>query len=131
VWGKTAAGVPLDIGEFYPYESTRPCDADLIRGDAADYAWLEINGSSMTEAGIDDGDWVLIRHTEKPEHGVIMLVRHDNEMTLKRIRITEGDGGLEEVRMYWEDGSGMEKRLDDEEYGIQGKFVHVEKTSRV
>jgi repressor LexA len=127
VWGKTAAGAPLGIGDFDPYDSTRPCDAGLVKGDAADYGWLKVKGNSMTEAGIDSGDWVLIRHTEKPEHGAIMLVRHANDITLKRIKITEGEGGREEVRMCWEDGSGKEAKLDDDEYGIQGKYVYVDK----
>jgi hypothetical protein len=50
-------------------------------------------GTSITEADIKDGDYALLRRTEGAESGEIMLVRHDNSSTLKRIKVMKGAGG--------------------------------------
>ena len=127
IWGISAAGNPREVGQFNMRDETRPCDPDLIRGDPAEYGWIKVEGSSMSEAGIKDGDWAVVRHATAAEHGEIMLVHHGDDITLKRIKTEEGPDGREEVWMCWEDGSGQRIRLDDEEYGIQGKFVTVER----
>jgi SOS-response transcriptional repressor LexA len=41
----------------------------------------------MTEADIKDGDHALPRHVQIPKNGEIMLVRHDDSSTLKRIAV--------------------------------------------
>ena len=57
-----------------------------LLGTGEHYA-LEVDGDSMIEAGIHDGDTVLIRHTEKAENGTIVVAIVDNEeVTLKRLR---------------------------------------------
>ena len=45
---------------------------------------LYANGESMIDAGIDDGDMVLVRKQETAEPGQIVVVRIENEATLKR-----------------------------------------------
>ena len=45
---------------------------------------LYANGESMIEAGIDDGDMVLVRKQDTAEPGQIVVVRIENEATLKR-----------------------------------------------
>ena len=127
IWGTSAAGNPREVGQFNMREETRPCDPDLIRGDPAEHGWLKVKGSSMSEAGINNGDWVVVKHTTVAEHGEIMLVHHGDDITLKRIKIVEGRDRQEEVWMHWEDGSGRKERLDDDEYGVQAKFVAVER----
>ena len=67
----------------------------------------------MTEADIKDGDHALLRHAQKPRNGEIMLVRHDNSSTLKRIKVIEGKDGQEEVYICWEDGSRRKGRVRD------------------
>ena len=48
---------------------------------------LEVDGDSMIEAGIFDGDTVLIRRAERAENGAIVVALvDDNEVTLKRLR---------------------------------------------
>jgi hypothetical protein len=56
-------------------------------------------------------------HTEA--HGKIMLVRHENESTLKRIRLTE-DG---KAFLCWEDGSGRTEEVVSEDYEVQGEYI--------
>jgi repressor LexA len=125
--GSTAAGHPIDFGDLDPDPPSRPWAADLIRGDPKNYYCVLVRGTSMTEADIKDGDYALLRRTEGAESGEIMLVRHDNSSTLKRIKVMKGAGGREETYACWEDGSGHEVRLEGEGYEIQGKLVAIER----
>ena len=127
VWGRSAAGNPREVGQFNMHDETRPCDPDLVRGDPDDYGWIAVEGTSMSEAGINDGDWAVVKRATTAENGEIMLVRHGDDVTLKRIKIEEGPDGREEVWMYWEDGSGQRIRLDNEGYEIQARFITVER----
>jgi repressor LexA len=77
-----------------------------------------IQGKSMMKAGIKDGDYVIIRRAEEPESGKVMLVRCDDESTMKRIKVKEG-----RVILCREDGSGKTIEVDSSEYEIQGEFV--------
>ena len=119
--GKVAAGRPIEIGGFtgegFPFPKPK------LRGSEEDYFTVEIEGTSMTEAGINDGDFVVIRKAEEPRQGKIMLVKHDGDSTLKRIKIKETrNGSRMEVYLHWENGSGNFKLVDSSEYEIQGEF---------
>lgn len=80
--GRIAAGLPI--------EAVPDCEMLALPGGFAgsrvDYA-LEVVGDSMIEAGILDGDYVLIERTSVAPDGetVVALVRQ-NEVTLKRLR---------------------------------------------
>jgi SOS-response transcriptional repressor LexA len=69
----------------------------------------------MVEAGIDEGDLVVIRRAEEPEDGKIMLVRHENAATLKRIIKRKGKTFLQ-----WQDGTGREIEVKSRDYQVQG-----------
>ena len=57
-----------------------------LLGKGAHYA-LEIDGDSMSEAGIYDGDTALIERCESAENGTIVVALIDgSEVTLKRFR---------------------------------------------
>ena len=118
-YGETAAGKPISFdatpGEVVPWAKA------MIRGEVGRYFVLRVRGGSMAEADIQDGDLVLMRRAEAPRQNRIMLIRHENESTLKRIKM-KGD---QEVYMCWEDGSGQTVRLDDQDYEIQGEFVGI------
>src|SRR5690349_5122876 len=83
ILGQIAAGVPIEalqneIGRITPPE-------DLL-GDGDHFA-LEVKGDSMIQAGILDGDVVLIKRTETAESGDIVVALIDSEeATLKRLR---------------------------------------------
>ncbi len=49
-----------------------------------DYFLLHANGDSMTEAGIDQGDLVLIRQTNTADPGQVVVALTEDETTLKR-----------------------------------------------
>ena len=118
-YGRTAAGKPISFettpGEVVPWAKA------MIKGDPSRYFIVQAQGSSMTEAGIQNSDLTLIRRAEAPRQNRIMLIRHGNESTLKRIKM-KGD---QEVYMCWEDGSGQAVRLDDQDYEIQGEYIGI------
>ena len=80
----------------------------------------------MTEAGINDGDYILVQKAETPEHGAIMLVRCEDQSTVKRIKI-QG----RRVFLCWEDGSHTKIEVNSADYEVQGKFVEVLKKTAV
>jgi repressor LexA len=66
----------------------------LLTGEGEVYA-LRVSGDSMTEAGIRDGDYVLIQPRETAEDGDIVVAVVDGEATVKRFRRTAGGVRLE------------------------------------
>jgi SOS-response transcriptional repressor LexA len=120
--GKTAAGEPIEINTYTG--QGMPFPLPKLKGKAEEYFVVLIDGTSMTEAGIHAGDYVVIHKAEEPKNGKIMLVRYENSSTLKRIKVEKKRGAKETVCLYWEDGSGDFKVVDDSEYEIQGEFYH-------
>jgi repressor LexA len=53
---------------------------------------LEVRGDSMIEAGILDGDWVVIEHREQADNGdIVVALVDDGEATLKRLEKRAGN----------------------------------------
>lgn len=130
VLGSTAAGKRIDFGDLDPNPPTRPWAAPLIKGGKKDYYCVLVKGDSMTEADIFDGDYALLKHTSDAENSEIMLVRHDDSSTLKRIKVIEGKNGQKETLICWEDGSGHTEKLEEEGFEIQGKLVAIGRSKR-
>jgi len=79
--GRIAAGRPI---EAIP-EQQEVNFSDLLLG--PDRFVLRASGNSMVEAGILDGDLVIVRRTDTAENGDIVVALVDNdEATLKRLR---------------------------------------------
>jgi len=83
VMGRIAAGTPIAaISE--PSHSVAVPNSMLGQGEH--YA-LEVKGDSMIEAGINDGDVVVIRETSVADDGdIVVALVNDQEATLKRLR---------------------------------------------
>jgi repressor LexA len=87
--GRIAAGAPIPVpdAEFSPfgYDTTVGLTRDIVKDPATTYA-LEVQGDSMIDALINDGDIVLMRHQERVENGELAAVwlRDEEETTLKR-----------------------------------------------
>ena len=127
--GATAAGSPIDFEDIDPDPPMRLWAASFIRGDRENYRCVRVQGASMTEADIQDGDRALLVRARTAENGEIMLVRDEDSSTLKRIRVTKGSDGREEVWMCWEDGSGHREMLNDG-HQIQARLVAIERKPR-
>ncbi len=81
-YGKIAAGTPI---EALRSNETVAVPANMV-GNGEHYA-LTVAGDSMIEAGILDGDTVIIRRADSVENGEIAVALVDGcEVTLKRIR---------------------------------------------
>ena len=64
--------------------TTWRCPAAMVSGQGEHYA-LEVKGDSMIEAGINDGDVVVIRETDVADNGdIVVALVEGQEATLKR-----------------------------------------------
>ena len=83
VMGRIAAGVPISAIQDHTHNLTVPPE---MLGPGEHFA-LEIKGDSMIEAGIFDGDTVLIRKGDTANNGdIVVALVDDEEATLKRLR---------------------------------------------
>jgi len=64
--------------------------AEELAGNAEDYFFLEVTGNSMIDAGIFEGDLVLVDVKKEPRDSNIVVALIDNENTLKRLVKKEG-----------------------------------------
>jgi repressor LexA len=83
VMGRIAAGVPRSAIEEQSHAISLPADY-FANGD---HFALEVKGDSMIDAGILDGDTVILRKTETADNGdIVVALIDDEEATLKRFR---------------------------------------------
>lgn len=84
VMGRIAAGTPIDAIQNHSHTISVP--PDMIAGGGEHYA-LEVRGDSMIDAGIFDGDTVLIKKQSVASNGqIVVALIDDEEATLKRLR---------------------------------------------
>ncbi|MCA3443730.1 MAG: transcriptional repressor LexA [Rhodobacter sp.] len=84
VMGRIAAGVPIEAISNVLHHIAVP--GSMLSGKGQHYA-LEVKGDSMIEAGINDGDIVVIREQITAENGdIVVALVDDAEATLKRFR---------------------------------------------
>jgi repressor LexA len=82
ILGRVAAGKPLLAVENQ--EGSLSLNADLL-GTGAHFA-LRVQGDSMIEAGIEDGDHVIVRQQDTANPGDIVVALLGEEVTVKRLR---------------------------------------------
>ena len=81
--GRIAAGTPISAIQNHSHDIA--CPPDLLT--SGEHFALEVKGNSMIEAGILDGDTVIIRRCDTAENGDIVVALVDaEEATLKRLR---------------------------------------------
>ena len=84
LYGKIAAGTPIEA--IANETETVPVPFEMVS--QGQFYALTIEGESMIEAGILDGDTVIIKRTETANNGDIVVALVDNnEATLKKIKI--------------------------------------------
>ena len=118
VKGRIAAGKPIFAAE--DDLGTVTVDAELLKGRAG-YA-LRVEGDSMVDADILDGDYVVIRAQDTAEDGDIVVALIEDEATLKRFY-------REKNRVRLEPANRRMKaiRVSSGEFRIQGKVVEVKR----
>jgi len=115
LYGRIAAGTPIEALRDEAAHVEVPA-ALLGRGDH--YA-LEVDGESMIDAGILDGDTVIIERGEQADEGQIVVALVDREeVTLKRFRHLGGQVGLEPANKSFQMQIYRPEQVD-----VQGRLV--------
>jgi repressor LexA len=113
--GRIAAGTPIEAIQTRSHTINMPPDL-LTTGE---HFALEVQGDSMVEAGILDGDTVLIKRTEAADTGdIVVALIDDEEATLKRFRRRGASIALEPANNSYE-----VRILPPNRVRIQGKLV--------
>lgn len=116
VMGRIAAGVPIEAIAHISHHVTVP--NALMAGRGSHYA-LEVRGDSMIEAGINDGDIVIIREQQLAENGdIVVALVEEAEATLKRFRRRGAMIALEAANPAYET-----RVFPDHLVKVQGKLV--------
>ena len=115
VMGRIAAGVPIEAISEVSHHIAVP--GTMLNGREHHYA-LEVTGDSMIDAGINDGDIVVIREQDTADNGdIIVALVEGHEATLKRYRrkgrmiALEAANPVYETRVLPEDSVKVQGRL--------------------
>ncbi len=115
VMGKIAAGVPISAIQDNTHSVTVP--PEMIR--SGEHFALTVEGDSMIEAGIFDGDTVIIRQETTARGGeIVVALIEDEEATLKTFRNEGNMIALEAANPAYET-----RRFSSDQVKVQGKLV--------
>lgn len=118
VMGRIAAGTPISAIQNPSHSIT--LSPDFLMAGGEHYA-LEVKGDSMVEAGILDGDTVVIRRQDIANTGdIVVALIDDEEATLKRLRKRGSSIALEPANAAYET-----RVLGPDRVRIQGKLVSL------
>ncbi len=117
VLGSIAAGTPIEAIQHEVDKVALP--EDLQKN--GEYFGLKVKGDSMIEAGINDGDTVIIKKTSTADTGQIAVVLIDEqEATLKRIRKKGNTIALEAANKNYDTKIYASNRIK-----IQGRLISL------
>jgi repressor LexA len=112
--GRIAAGVPITAIQDHSHNISVP--PEMLGG--GEHFALEVKGDSMIDAGIFDGDTVIIRKGDSANNGeIVVALVDDEEATLKRLRKKGESVALEaanpayETRIFGQDRVRVQGRL--------------------
>ena len=115
ILGKIAAGTPI---EAIQHERDRMAVPEAMLGQGEHFI-LEVQGDSMIEAGIFDGDLVVIRRGDTANNGeIVVALVMGEEATLKRLRRRGASIALEPANRNYET-----RILGPDQVQVQGKLV--------
>ncbi|WP_222931798.1 LexA family protein [Hymenobacter lutimineralis] len=92
----------------------------LIRHQAATY-FARVRGDSMQEAGIQDGDLLIIDRALTPASGLVVVAVVDGEFTVKRLRLARGRVWLEPANPKYQ----PQEILPGMNFSVRGVVTHV------
>ena len=117
VLGSIAAGTPIEAIQHEVDKVALPEDLQ----NNGEYFGLKVKGDSMIEAGINDGDTVIIKKTSAADTGQIAVVLIDEqEATLKRIRKKGNTIALEAANKNYDTKIYASNRIK-----IQGRLISL------
>ncbi|WP_343116968.1 transcriptional repressor LexA [Ostreiculturibacter nitratireducens] len=116
VMGRIAAGVPIEAISEVSHHVAVP--GTMLSGRGQHYA-LEVKGDSMIDAGINDGDIVVIREQTTADNGdIVVALVEGQEATLKKFRRSNGMIALEAANPAYET-----RLLREDQVKVQGRLV--------
>jgi len=116
--GRVAAGEPILAEEHV--EDHYKMDGSLFHP-AADYL-LRVDGESMKDIGILDGDILAVHQTTDVQNGQVIVARVENEVTVKRFK---REGNVVYLHAENEDFSAIVVDLSCQEFNVEGLAVGV------
>lgn len=121
VMGQIAAGTPIEAIQHVSHHVSVP--GSMVDSSAEHYA-LDVKGDSMIDAGINDGDVVIIRHQHDADSGdIVVALVEDQEATLKRLR-KHGDV----IKLEAENTDYVTQVYRRDQVRIQGRLVGLMRT---
>ncbi len=115
LYGRIAAGLPIEALR----DSGAHIEVPLALIGSGEHYALEVAGDSMIEAGILDGDTVIIRREESAENGqIVVALIDDGEVTLKRLRRRGSAVALEPANARYET-----RIVPSDRVRVQGRLV--------
>lgn len=115
VMGRIAAGVPIEAIQTQSHTIAVP--PEMLAG--GEHYALEVRGDSMIDAGIFDGDTVLIKKQQTATNGEIVVALVDGEeATLKRLRKKGNSVALEAANTAYET-----RIFGPDQVAVQGRLV--------
>lgn len=121
VMGRIAAGTPIEAISEVSHNVAVP--GQMVAGQGHHYA-LEVKGDSMIDAGINDGDVVVIRESSVADNGdIVVALIEGHEATLKRFRRKGNMIALEAANPAYET-----RMLPEGQVKVQGRLVGLIRT---
>jgi len=121
VMGRIAAGVPIEAISEISHNVAVP--GTMLQGNGHHYA-LEVKGDSMIDAGINDGDVVVIREGVTADNGdIVVAIVEGYEATLKRFRRKGSAIALEAANPAYET-----RVFRGDQVKVQGRLVGLIRT---
>lgn len=119
--GRIAAGLPIEAINENTMSVAVP--GQMLSGKGDHYA-LEVKGDSMIDAGINDGDVVVIRESAVADNGdIVVALIDEHEATLKRYLRQGNTVALEAANPAYET-----RIFTDDKVKVQGKLVGLIRT---
>ncbi|SVD69637.1 uncharacterized protein METZ01_LOCUS422491 [marine metagenome] len=117
LYGRIAAGTPIEALR----DHSQAIDIPSSMLGAGEHYALEVDGESMIDAGILDGDTAIIESCDSAENGAIVVALVDDyEVTLKRLRRKGASVALEPANTNYET-----RIFPPERVKVQGRLVSL------
>jgi repressor LexA len=116
--GRVAAGEPILAQEHV--EEHYKIDGNMFHP-AADYL-LRVNGESMKDIGILDGDLLAVHATTDVQNGQVIVARVEEDVTVKRFK---REGNIVYLHAENEDFSPIKVDLANQHFNVEGIAVGV------